>query len=117
MFVVTTRRAPINSITYKVVISMIKFLQKGDYYLLLLTVECCFFYAWSLHGELTKNTSSLSQLSYKLEKDIVKLLTLTGKETQRNTRKKLSRTYHLIMSIFSLFYFVGSMKILASISM
>ena len=68
--------------------------------------------------ELTKNTSSDSQLFYKLEKNnIVKSLTLTGKETQRNKRKKRSRTYHLIMSVFSLFDFVASMKILASIRM
>ena len=56
--------------------------------------------------ELTKNTSSHSRLSYKLKKKIVKFLTVTGKETQRNTRRKLSRTYHLIMSIFSFVHFV-----------
>ena len=66
--------------------------------------------------ELTKNSSSHSRISYKLEKkNIVKGLILTGKETQRNSRKKVSTTYHLIMSIFSLCYFVASMKILASI--
>ena len=65
---------------------------------------------------LTKNTSSHSQLCYKLEKkNIVKCLTITGKETQRNTPKKLSTTCHVITSIFSLFNFVASMKILASI--
>ena len=34
---------------------MIKFLQKGDYYLSLLTVGCCFFYAWSLHVDIAGN--------------------------------------------------------------
>ena len=66
--------------------------------------------------ELTKNTSSHNRLSYKLEKqNVVKRLNITGKETQRNTRKKLSKTCHVITFIFSLFHFVVSMKILASI--
>ena len=65
--------------------------------------------------ELSKNSSCHSHLSYKVERNIVKRFTLTGKQTERNTRKKFSRTYHLIMSIFSLFHFVTSMKILASI--
>ena len=64
---------------------------------------------------LTKNTLSHSQLSCKLEKKVVNGLTLNRKETKRNTRKKISRTYHLIMSIFSLVHFVASMKILALI--
>ena len=50
--------------------------------------------------ELTKNNSSHSELSYNLEGNIVKGVTLTGKQTERNTRKKLSTTYHVIMSIF-----------------
>ena len=66
--------------------------------------------------ELTKNTSSRSQLSYKLEQKVVKGLTLTGKKTQRNTLNKFSRTYHVMMFFFSFFHFVASMKILDSIS-
>ena len=63
----------------------------------------------------TKNYWSHSQLSCNLERNIVKLLILTGKQTERNTRRKLSTTYSLIMSIFSSFHFVASMKMLASI--
>ena len=65
--------------------------------------------------ELTKNNSCHSQLSHNLERNIVKLLTLTGKQTERSPRKKLSTTFHVIMSLFSLFHFVTSMKLLASI--
>ena len=50
--------------------------------------------------ELKKNNSSHSEISCNLERNIVKCLTLTGKQIERNTRKKLSTTYHLIMSIF-----------------
>ena len=64
---------------------------------------------------LTKNNWSYSQLSGKLERNIVKRLTLTRKQTERNTRKKLPRSYHLIMSIFSSFHFVAVMNILTSI--
>ena len=77
------------------------------------TVFLC---VWSLHAELTKNNWSHSQRSFNLERNIVKRLTLTGKQTKRNIRKKLSRNYHRITSIFSLFHFFSSMKILASIS-
>ena len=70
---------------------------------------------WILDKELTKNNSSHSQSSYNLERNRVKRLTLTGKQTERNTRKKLSTTCYLIMSIFSLLHFVASMKLLASI--
>ena len=67
-----------------------------------------FFYAcenfmWSYQ----KRLRLIVHLSRKLEKNIVNWLTLTGKQKERNTRKKLSRTYHLIMSIFSLFDFVA----------
>ena len=41
---------------------------------------------------------------------MLKWPTFTGKETER-TRKNLSRTYYLIMSIFSLFHFVSSIKL------
>ena len=64
--------------------------------------------------ELTKNNSCHSILSYNLERNIVKRLTLTGKQTERITRKKLSTTYHMIMSIFSLFHFAAFMKIFPS---
>ena len=85
---------------------MIKFLQKGDFYLSLLTVAHYFFYASKLHAELRKKNSSHSHSSYKLERNIVKLITFTGKQTKKNTRKKHSRSYHLIimMSIFSLLF-------------
>ena len=63
--------------------------------------------------ELTKNNWSDRQLSYKLERNIVKGLTLTGKQTKRNTRRNFSKGYHLIMSIFSSFHFVVVMKILS----
>ena len=66
--------------------------------------------------ELTKNTSSHGQPFCKVERNIAMCLTLIWKETQRNTPKKLSRTYHLIMSIFSLFHFVAFMKLFATIS-
>ena len=65
--------------------------------------------------ESNKNNSSHSQLSYNLERNIVKRLTLTAKQTENNTRKKSSTTYHMIMSIFSLLHFVASIKRLASI--
>ena len=35
--------------------------------------------------ELTKNNSCHNQLSYNLERNFVKLLTLTGKQTKRST--------------------------------
>ena len=56
--------------------------------------------------ELTKKNSSHSHFSYKLERNIVKLITFTGKQTKKNTRKKHSRSYHLIfmMCIFSLLF-------------
>ena len=63
--------------------------------------------------ELKKDNSSRSQLSYKLKK-IVKRFTLTGKQTERNKGKKLSRSYLLIKSIFFLFHFVASIKLVAS---
>ena len=63
--------------------------------------------------ELKKDNSSRSQLYYKLKK-IVKRFTLTGKQTERNKRKKLSRTYLLIKSIFFFFHFVASIKLVAS---
>ena len=66
--------------------------------------------------ELTKNNSYHSQLSDNLERNIVNLLTLTGKQTERNTQRKLSTTYQLIMSIFPLFHFVASVKLLVLIS-
>ena len=66
--------------------------------------------------ELTKNNSYHSQLSDNLERNIVNLLTLTGKQTERNTQRRLSTTYQLIMSIFSLFHFVASVKLLVLIS-
>ena len=66
--------------------------------------------------ELTKNTSSRSQLSYKLEQKVVKGLTLIGKKTQRKTLNKLSRTYHVTMFFFFLFHLFASIKILDSIS-
>ena len=65
--------------------------------------------------EITKNNSCHSQLSYSLKRKIVKWLTLSGKETERITEKKLSTIYHLKMSIFFLFHFVASIKPLASI--
>ena len=63
--------------------------------------------------ELRKNNSYHSQLFYNLERDIVKCVALTGKQTERNTRIKLSTIYHGIMSIFSLFHFIASIKLLA----
>ena len=65
--------------------------------------------------ELTKNALCHSQLSISYKKKKHWKVTLTGNETKRNTRKKLSTIYHLIMSIFSSFHFVCSMKILALI--
>ena len=64
--------------------------------------------------KLTKDNSSRSHLSYKLKRKIVKRLTLTGNQTERNKRKKLSTTYLLIKSIFFLFHFVASIKLVAS---
>ena len=66
--------------------------------------------------ELTKNNMYRSKLSYNLQRNIVNLLTLTGKQTERNTQRKLSTTYQLIMSIFSLFHFVASVKLLVLLS-
>ena len=67
--------------------------------------------------EVTKNNRSHSQLSFKLEKKHCNLsyCTLTGKQRERNTGNKLSRSYNLIMSIFSSFHFVAVMKIVATI--
>ena len=42
-------------------------------------------------------------------------LTSTGKQRETNTRKKLSKSNHLIMSLFTLFHFVASMEIWTSI--
>ena len=64
--------------------------------------------------ELTKDNSSRSQLSYELKRKIVTRLTLTRKQTERNKRKKLSRTYLLIKSISFLFHFVASIKLVAA---
>ena len=86
---------------------MIKSLQKEDYYLSLMRVAHCFFVRGEILCGVDKNTSSDSKIFRKLEKEnIGKWLTLTGKESQGNTRKKLSRAYHLIVSIFSLFLFI-----------
>ena len=114
VFVVTARRAPVNSISW-----LFRWSSSCKKAIITFANSDTLFFlrVWRLHAKLTKNTSSHSQLSYKLEKkNIVKWLTLTGKETKRNTRKKLSRSNHLMMSIFSLFRFIASMKILTSIS-
>ena len=57
-----------------------------------------------------------SQLSYKLERNIVNYLRheLESKE-KRTHERKLSKSNHLIMSLFTLFYFVASMEIWVSI--
>ena len=113
VFVVRTKRAPVNSISWL-------FRWSSSCQKAIITYHCWQWhtvsYAWRLHLELTKNNWSHSQLSYKIERNIMnsKWLTLTGKQAQRNTPKKLSRSYHLIMSIFSSFHFVAVMKILAS---
>ena len=66
--------------------------------------------------EFTKNNSSQSQISYNLERNIVKSYTLTAKQTEKeHTAEALSTTHHLIMSIFSFLYFVASIKLLVSI--
>ena len=54
------------------------------------------FYAWSLHLELTENVSTDSQLSYKLKRNFVKWLTWTGKQRERNTRVKPSKTCYFV---------------------
>ena len=123
VFVLTTRRPPVNSISwlFRWPRSCKKVIR--SYYCWQLHIV--FLSALRLHRELTKNNSSHSQLSYNLERNIVKWLTLTAKETEtqgnwkanRNTQKKLSPSYHLIISIFSLFHFVASMKLLALISL
>ena len=59
---------------------MMKFSLKGDYYLSLLTVALCFFlFVWILHLELTRNTSSHSELSYMLQKKHYKVTYLNWK--------------------------------------
>ena len=103
---------------HRLVSAMIKFLQEGNYYLLLMRVAHCFFSRVEIIcGVDEKHFLSWSTFLYARKKVIVNWLTITGKETERNTRKKLSRSYHMIMSIFSLFHFVSFMKILASISL
>ena len=67
---------------------------------------------------LTKNNRSHSQLSFKLETNMhcdLRYCSLTGKQRERNTGKKLSRSYNLIMSIFSSFHVFAVMKILVTI--
>ena len=115
VFVVTTRRAPVNRISCL-------FRWSSSCKKAIITYHCwlwhtVFLRVWRLHVKLTKNTSSHSQLSYKLgKKKHCKVNYINSKKkAERNTRKKFSRTYHLIMSIFSLFHFVASMKTLASI--
>ena len=104
---VTTRRAPVNSISW--LFQWLSSCKKP-----IITYHCwqrqTVFYAWRLHVELTKNNWSHSQLSYKLGRNILKWLTLTAKQKETNTRSKLSRSYHLIMSIFSLFILSLSWK-------
>ena len=72
---------------------------------------------WKLYVELTKNSSSHSQLSYKVEKkkktqNGIKRLTLTGNdaEEEHTEEGQLSRTYHLIMSIFFFVSFCRFLK-------
>ena len=81
------------------VFSTIKFSQKGDYYQSLIICG------------VDENTSSNNQLSYKLEKQNCKVSYLNWKGNTKNKRKKVSRTYHLVMSIFRLFHFFACMKI------
>ena len=98
VFVVTTRRAPVNSIG-----SLVRWSSSRKRRVLPIIDESgtLLFCACGGYVELTKNTLSRSQLSYRLEKKIIVMwFTLNGKKT-RNTRKKLSRTYHLIMFISS----------------
>ena len=52
---------------------------------------------------LMKSDSSYSQLSSKLERNIVNRFTLTGKQTEMNTQRKLSNPDHVIISIFLCF--------------
>ena len=66
--------------------------------------------------ELTKTIWSHSQLSYKARKKHCRVSYLKGKANRKEHMEDSSRTYHLIMSTFSLFHFVALMKILASIS-
>ena len=114
VFVLRTRRAPVNGISCY-------FSDQGPakrrLFPLIADSRTLFFFlcVWRVHVELRKNNSCHSQLSYKLERNIVKLLTLAGKQTERITQKKLSTIYHVILSIFSLFHFYASMKPLASI--
>ena len=46
---------------------------------------------------------------YKIEK--IKHSKVTYLNKKRNTQRKLSRSYHLIMSILYLFHFIASIKI------
>ena len=67
--------------------------------------------------ELTKNTSSDCQLSYKLDKKKyckVTYLNRKGGTKELHERSSLELIF-LTMSVFSLFHFVALMKILASI--
>ena len=113
MFVLTTRRAPVNSI-----LSWL-FRWPRSCKKAISTYHCWhlqtvfFLSVWRLQVELAKNNLCHSQLSYNLERNIVKWVTITAKQTERITQKNLSKIYHLIMSIFSLFHFVASMKPLA----
>ena len=90
---------------------MIKFFQKGDYYLPLMRVAHFSFVRVEITCAVDEKQLSSESTFLSARKKKLKWLTLTEKETQRNIRKKLSRTYLLIMCIFSLFHFVASIKI------
>ena len=108
VFVVTTRRALVNSISWL-------FWWSSSCKKTIITYHCWHWHTvslcvWILHVELTKKHSSHSHLSYNLKRKTKKWPTLTGKQTEGNTWKKRARTYHLMMPIFSLFHFVSSVK-------
>ena len=65
---------------------MIKFLQKGDLYLSLRTVAHYFLMRLEIRCGANEKQLVFSQLSYKLERNIVKWLTLTWKQTEKKTR-------------------------------
>ena len=94
---------------------MLKFLQKGGYYLLLPTVAHSFFMRVDITCGVGEKQFVSKPASLQARKNHCKVTYLNWKANRKEHTEdlKLSATYHLIMSIFSLFHFVASMKFLA----
>ena len=105
VFVLTTRRAPANRISwlFRWTRSRKKAISTYHCWQLHTVVFFSFLCVWRVIVELTKNNSCHSQLSYNLKRNFVKWHTLTGKETERNTRKKVNLSSDNVYFFFASF--------------